>query len=145
MEKPPSTTEERITYIAQGKGAQDPDSTSQLLEVTFDAPDYLPTLCSYPEPQQYIDGLYEVHYCYSYFVKLSFTWSPSDFLQGGPPGAGAQTMFSGTEEGRSRDWISSFQLQGCLCAQETRCAAKRRRRVLRCLESNIPIWHRLCA
>ena len=73
MEEPPSTTEERIAYIAQGKGAQDPDSTSQLLRDVFDAPDYLATLRGYPEPQRYIDGLYEVYYYYPYFVKILFT------------------------------------------------------------------------
>ena len=73
MNEPSSTTtEERIALIAQGKGAQDPDITSQLLNDIFDAPDYLPTLCGYPQPQQYIDGLYQVYYYYPYFVKSSF-------------------------------------------------------------------------
>ena len=61
MEGLPNTTEERIAFVAQGNGRQDPDRTSQLLKDIFDAPDYLPALCNYPEPQQYIDGLYEVY------------------------------------------------------------------------------------
>lgn len=75
MEGLPNTTEKRIALIVQGRGAQDPDpdKTSQLLKATFDAPDYLPALRGYPEPQKYIDGLYEVHYYYPYFVKTSFT------------------------------------------------------------------------
>lgn len=72
MEEPLNTTE-RIALIAQRRGAQDPDKTSQLLKGLFDAPDYLTTLCSYPEPQKYIDGLYEVYYYYPYFAKISFT------------------------------------------------------------------------
>ncbi|KAF9789414.1 kinase-like domain-containing protein [Thelephora terrestris] len=62
MEEPPNTTRERIAFIAQGKGAQVPDQTSQLLKVIFDAGDYLDTLRRYPEPQRYVDGLYQI-YC----------------------------------------------------------------------------------
>jgi hypothetical protein len=68
MEEPPSTTQERIAFIAQGMGAQAPNQTSQLLKDIFDAGDYLDTLRRYPEPQRYVDGLYQVHH--PYFVKV---------------------------------------------------------------------------
>lgn len=75
MEEPPNTTEGRITLIAQGapntEGAPNPERISQLLNATFDAEDYLTVLCGYPNPQQYIDGLYQVYY--PYFVKFPFT------------------------------------------------------------------------
>lgn len=54
----PKTTKEKITLIA--KGGLYSEKTSQLLNGTFDAEDYLEVLPNYPDVQQYIDGLYEV-------------------------------------------------------------------------------------
>ena len=75
MEELPSTTEEKIALIAQEAlnpgGVPNSERTSQLLSATFDARDYLPVLRGYPNPQQYVDGLYQVNYLY--FVKFSFT------------------------------------------------------------------------
>ena len=51
----PGTTEQMIARIIQG--GLDP----QLLDELFDAEDYLAVLRVCPEPQRYIDGLYQVH------------------------------------------------------------------------------------
>jgi len=60
MQEIPDTTEEAITLIA--KGTLDPKRAPQLLNKTFDAPDYLAVLRNYPEAQQYMDGLYKVYF-----------------------------------------------------------------------------------
>lgn len=56
----PNSTEDKITFIAQRQGVQDPEGISQVLTATFDAPDYFTVLLGYPNTQQYIDGLFEV-------------------------------------------------------------------------------------
>lgn len=60
MEELPNSTEEKITFIARGRGVRDPERISQVLTAIFDAPDYFPVLLGYPNVQQYIDGLFEV-------------------------------------------------------------------------------------
>jgi len=68
------STEQRIALIA--RGSVDSRKASQLLNETFDAPDYFHILrgCSEAEAQRYINGLYEVHYylC-EYPSRLTFT------------------------------------------------------------------------
>jgi len=60
MRGTPKTTEQRIDLIS--RGILDSEKASQLLNETFDAPDYFHVLrgCSGAEAQRYINGLYEV-------------------------------------------------------------------------------------
>ena len=72
MHKIPDTTEERITFIAQGRldPVEDPVGASQLLKEMFDAENYSALLHDYPLTQEYIDGLYKVYS--SCFCKYLF-------------------------------------------------------------------------
>ena len=108
MQTPPNTTAGRIALVAQGEGAQDPDRTSQLLKDIFNAPDYLDTLCSYPEPQQYIDGLYEVYYYYPYFVK-KISPSPVRYFVVWPSRSRCADVVSGLS-GRQGEKLVFFRL-----------------------------------
>ena len=65
-----NTTEQRIAIIS--RGSLDSEIAPQLLNETFNAPDYFRVLhgCSETEAQRYINGLYEV-YC-SYLCEYSF-------------------------------------------------------------------------
>jgi len=67
------STEQRIALIA--RGSLDSGKASQLLNETFDAPDYLDVLSCYSEAQWYINGLYEVYCSYlcEYPFRLTFT------------------------------------------------------------------------
>ena len=56
------TTEQRIALIAQG--SLDSQDAPQLLDDIFGADDHLTVLRDFSVKQQYIDGLYEVHYFY---------------------------------------------------------------------------------
>ena len=78
MEELPNTTEEKIALIAhealESEGVLNFERVSQLLSATFAARDYLDVLGNYPNPQEYIDGLYKVNH--PYFVTCSFTYLP---------------------------------------------------------------------
>jgi len=64
-----SPTKEGIALIAGGN--LDPEGIPQLLDKTLDTSDYPQALHSYPEPQRFIDGLYDVRY--SIFLDTTLT------------------------------------------------------------------------
>lgn len=78
MEELPNTTDGKIALIAQealnSEDVLNFERISHLLSATFAARDYLDVLGKYPNPQEYIDGLYKVNY--PYFVTLPFAYLP---------------------------------------------------------------------
>ena len=64
-----SATNKGITLIARGN--LDSEGALQLLNTTLDASDYPQALHGYSEPQQFIDGLYDVRY--SIFLNTAMT------------------------------------------------------------------------
>ena len=63
-------TAKRLTLIAEG--GLDSGVASQLLNETFNSPDYLQVLRDYPAQQQFIDGLYEAYSSFC-FVNSTLT------------------------------------------------------------------------